>query len=557
MKKGIFFIFTLAQVLFASVPTLPMDNVISAEFAKRVNEKPNILYTMYATQFAEVSLKFYEANDLSSAINNHSAATLLAHLGESASVLEADLLAYFFSNQIFLNEFASVLSPKDKLPQVFKILNDIWKASPEDFKAFPNLAVAISIVFDCPPPTQWPHGQVSESALPRKFQSATDAFKMWVSDRRRGKLMLKTEALTIEELKFMVASVATRSEREWAQRALAVNAASIAKLYPSIKYDYQRLNSKQFSWQGKSYTLENIKNEGGICTDQSYYTSEVAKAKGVPAFIFSGAGADGFHAWVAYMLKSGKWNFSVGRYASGNYVTGTTIDPQTWETASSHSLESLREAFRRSQKFRVNEIHTAFASRYLSNNDIAKAKKAIELAIKSDSRNFTSWQIFLDIAKAQNDEKAIDKVCYDAMKAFSRSPDNDAFFRIKMIERLNERGKKADSRKLSNAFVIKNKNNRPDLSMFFARMELLADIKENDVKKLRSSYKRVFNVFKGNLAMTLDGLVIPVLQTLVAEGKTDKVNEIVEQTRQVIKKSKDESIASNFERVLAAFQNAK
>ena len=557
MKKGIFFIFALAQSLVASVPTLPMDSVVATEFAKKANEKPNTLYTMYATQFAEASLKFYEANDLPSAINNHSAAALLAHLGESASVLEPDLFAFFFSNQNFLNEFTSVLSPKDKLSEVFKILNDIWKASSEDFKAFPNLAVAIAIVFDCPPSAWWPHSQVSESVLPRKFQLATDAFKMWISDRRRGKLMLKTETLSIEELKFMVASVATRSEREWAQRALAVNIASIAKLYPSIKYDYQRLNSKQFDWQGKTYTLEDIKNEGGICTDQSYYTSEVAKAKGVPAFIFSGAGADGFHAWVAYMLKSGKWNFSVGRYASGNYVTGTTIDPQTWEIATSHSLESLREAFRRSQKYRVNEIHTTFASRYFSNGDVVKAKKAIESAIKSDFRNFVSWQILLDIAKAQNDEKAIDKVCYDAMKAFSRSPDNDAFFRITMIERLNERGKKADARKLSNAFVVKNKNNRPDLSMFFARMELLDDIKENDVKKLRSSYKRIFNVFKGNLAMTLNGLVIPVLQALVAEGKTDKVNEIVEQTRQVIKKSKDESVASNFERVLEAFQSAK
>ena len=93
--------------------------------------------------------------------------------------------------------------------------------------------------------------------------------------------------------------------------------------------------------------------------------------------------------------------------------------------------------------------------------------------------------------------------------------------------------------------------------MTFARRGLLWDIEDNDVKKLKTSYKQLFNVFKGDMAMTLNGIVIPVLQKLIEENKTDKVDEIVAQTRALIKTSKDETIASNFERVLASVKSGK
>ncbi len=556
MKKGIFFALSLASTLFAEVPVLPLDVAGASAFAQKLNGTTTEVLQKNSDEFLTNAMRFYESKDLQSACNNSASARFMEFLAKSSAQIDTDLLTYFLSNQTLFNSFSTVISDKDNHTEVVKILNGIWKTSAEDFKAFPNLAIAISIVYDTPPPAHWPHGQVSEKVLPRKFLDASTAFKLFVSDRRRGKFLLKTENLSIEELKFMVASLAQPFEREWAQRS-ATNVAGIAKLYSSIKYDTPRLDSKAFDWQQPRYALADIKTHGGICTDQSYYTAEIAKAKGVPAFIFSGAGASGFHAWVGYMLKRGKWNFSVGRFSSGNFVTGSTIDPQTWEDATNHSLESLSEAFRHNKKYQESEIHASFASHYLNNKDLPKARFAAESAIKSHTRNFEAWLLLLQILEEQNDDKTIDKTCYDAMKAFARSPDNDAIFRNKMIERLKSRGKKNEARKISNAFVIKNKSNRPDLAMNFARMELLDDIAENDIKKLRSSYKRIFNIFKGNMAMTLEGLVIPVLQTLAKEDKTDKINEIVEQTRLIIKKSKDETVEANFERVLSAFGKSK
>ena len=87
--------------------------------------------------------------------------------------------------------------------------------------------------------------------------------------------------------------------------------------------------------------------------------------------------------------------------------------------------------------------------------------------------------------------------------------------------------------------------------MYFARFGLMLEIEDNDAKKLKSSYKKLFNIFKGDLAMTLNGIVIPVLQKLAEDGKTDKMKDVAELTRQIIKTSKDETIASNFEKVLS------
>ena len=505
------------------------------------------------------AIDFYSAKDLPSASATLSVAKFLDYASSSNEKLDTELFAYVLSTTSILDELSAIISPKDDISAVFKILNEIWKNNPEDFKSFSNLAIAIAIVFDTQPPSSYPHAQVSEKLLPRKLQQPLDAFKMWVNDRRKGRLMSKIENLSVEELKFLVATILPQTDRVWAQRSVSTNSNSIPKLYSGVSYDYARLNAKEFTWVDErgEYTLENIKNKGGICTDQSFFTSEVAKAKGLPAFIFSGAGSDGFHAWVGYMIKSGKWNFSVGRYASGKFVTGKTYDPQTWDIATSHSLESLSQSFRRSAKYRTNEIHTAFANIYLANEKYKEAREASENAIKADARNFESWCCLLEANEKLEDASGVQKTCVNAMKAFARSPDNDAHFRVIMIEKLKATGKKADAKKLTNAFVIKNKSNRPDLAMHFARMELLADIEENDVQKLKTSYKRLFGVFKNDLGMTLQGIVIPVLQKLHEEGKTDKINDIVEQTRQIIKKSKDESIQSNFERALSILGNAK
>ena len=502
-----------------------------------------------AAELLQTAKDAYSAKDLPKAGANMAAATFLELVAKSKSKPNAEMLTFVLANQSVLETAAKSIRFDDNLPRVFEILDEIWRSDSGAFKKYTNLALALAIVFDTPPPANWPHSQVSEKILPRKFPPAADAFKMWIEDRQKGRLLSALEKMSVEELRFLVATVATAEDREYAQRSVSANAANLGKIYSTISYDHSRLNSKRFDWETAPYSLREIKKRGGICTDQSYYTAETAKAKGLPAFIFSGAGGDGFHAWVAYMQKSGKWDFSVGRFASGNFVTGTTIDPQTWREATDHSLQSMRENFRRNPKYKTSEIHADFAGIFFAEEDFKAARAAAAQSVKSDGRNFQAWQLLYLIA--EKTEGSPEKVCAEAMKAFARYPDSDAYFRRLLIKRLAAAGKKAEMKKTANAFVLKNKTARPDLAMEFARVGLLSDIEDNDVKKLKSSYKKLFGLFKGSMAMTLDGIVIPVLETLLREGKTDKANEVVELTRQMIKASKDETIESNFERVFA------
>lgn len=538
-----------APALFADIPLLPLNEDAAAAFVK---SSPDI--AKCAEEFSEKALKCYEAKDLPNARANFLAGKFFEYMQKSAQAPAPDLFAYIMGNQQLLETLGATISERDDINEAFKILNAIWKDDKENFKKFQNLAVAIAVVFDTPPPETWPHPQVSKKTLPRKFMEPAEAFKMWVADRSKGRLLSKIENLSVEELKFLVASVAPQSDRQWAQRSISANAAGIAKIYDTINYDHARVNAKQFDWQEQDYALETIKKTGGICTDQSYFTSEVAKAKGLPAFIFSGAGSDGFHAWVGYMVKNGKWDFSVGRFSSGKFVTGTTVDPQTWEAATNHSLEAMANGLYKNPKFKLSQTYAIFARTYFFKGEYDKAKLAAEAGIKADNRNFENWSHLLETCRATENEKGVEKVCADAMKTFARSPDIDAFFREIAIDKLDAAGKKDEARKLSNAFVIKNKANRPDLSMQFARMELMKDIEENDVKKLKTSYKRLFTIFKNDLGMTLDGIVAPVLKKLQEQQKTDKIKEIAEQTRLLIKGSKDATIKSNFENLLSSFE---
>lgn len=544
-------VFGIAVSLFvfaaaSSAQFAPFDEKSAAEVAVNQSSAKET-----ALKLLEKSRQLYAAKDVQGAQANYSAAKLMLYLSEACTEIDKALLAYILSDAQFCETLSETLSTDDDLPKVFEILDKLWKDSPENFKKFRNLATAIAVVFDTPPPASWPHHQVSEKVLPRKFPDALETFKTWQEDRSKGRLLFPCEKLSVEEAKFLVASVAPQKDKIWARRAVNANIMGIAKIYSSVPYDHGRLNSQKFDWTGDDYSLETIKTKGGICTDQSYFTSEVAKAKGVPAFILSGAGSDGFHAWVAYMVKSGKWNFSVGRYEGGNFVTGRTIDPQTWKTSTNHELQRMSEGFRRNPKYRLSEIHSRFAGMFASDGDSAAAKKAAAEAVKTDPRNFDGWLLLLETTAKSDGDAGTNAVCANAIKAFAKYPDNDAYFRNILVENSLKTGKSADAKKLTNAFITKYKTSRPDLCMEFARRELLIDIETDDVKKLKTSYKRLFSIFKNNAAMTLNGIVIPVLNKLIAEGKTDKVKDVVEQTKLFVKANKDKTLSSNFDSVFA------
>lgn len=413
-------------------------------------------------------------------------------------------------------------------------------------------------MFDTPPPKIWPHAQVSEKYLPRKFPAPAEAFAGWKAARDRGRLLFQFERMSLDELKYLVASLATSEDRQWAQKSISINASNIGKLYSSVAYNYSRITAKQYDWNGSDYRLKTIRETGGICTDQAYFAAEAAKARGVPAFIFAGAGADGFHAWTAAMKKPGSWEFGIGRYEGARYVTGTTIDPQTWEIASDHDLESLREGFRNGAKYRENELHTIFAEKFLKSGDYSSAEKSARKALSLDKRNAKTWRILIDALQKSGDEKKVLSALDEAVKAFFKYPDIDAEFRRELISKLKAASKEDEARKLSTSIILKTKSSRPDIAMSFARAELEGDIASGEAEKLATSYKRLLGVFKSDAAMSATGITIPIINALLKKGKIDETDEIMKITRQTLKTSRDSTLTQlldNIDRQLSVIKS--
>lgn len=538
--------------LRAAAQDAPFDAKTATEF---ISQNPD--FKKCAAGFARRADSLYADSKFPEASAALFASEFFGFFGEFAPGVPAELSEFMLADPGLLSDFFSALSPRDDRPKVAKAIVDIWNSDAEGFKKFPRLALAIAVVFDTPPPKSWPHAQVSEKCLPRKFPEPADAFAEWKAARDRGRLLFRFETMSLDELKYLVASAASPEDREWAQKSISINASNIARLYASVPYDRGRLAAKRFDWEGADYRLKTIRETGGICTDQAYFAAEAAKARGVPAFIFTGAGSDGFHAWTAAMKKPGNWEFGIGRYEGARFVTGRTIDPQTWETASDHDLESLREGFRNGGKYRENELHTIFAERFFKAGDYAGAEKSARMAISADKRNAKSWRLLVDSARRRGDAKSARAALDAAVKAFFKYPDIDAEFRRELIADLKASSEDAAARKLSTSIIIKTKSERPDIAMSFARAELEEDIAAGEAEKLATSYKRLLGIFKGDAAMAATGITIPILNALLKKGKIEETDAIMKVTRQTLKTSKDSTLVQLLDDIERQLANIK
>ena len=133
------------------------------------------------------------------------------------AVVSSELQAWLLGNAVFSADFFELLSPVDFIPHVLQIMDTLYRADPARFKTYANLALAIAVVFDVPPPPDWPHGQVSATALPRKFPAPTEAFAWWIKRDQLGHGYHKLARLRPGELKFVIDAAAPFSELEWAE----------------------------------------------------------------------------------------------------------------------------------------------------------------------------------------------------------------------------------------------------------------------------------------------------------------------------------------------------
>ena len=428
------------------------------------------------------------------AVALHRLARLVDFMGRFP--LPEDLRAWLMANREPAEEFVSVLSPSDDPAAVAKLLGELWKSDTAGFKASPRLAMAIALVYDAPPPSNFPHGQVSIADLPRKLNDPVKVFAFFRQSAEANRLAQSPDKLGIDELALVVGFVTPLSEMREIQK-LRINRGDMAKLYFSINYDKGRFARREYAWKGGAYSLESIRAKGGICVDQAYYTSATAQAFGVPAFILSGVGADGYHAFVGYLERPGKWKTDVGRYPEQKFATGEGINPLTWGPFSDHDLTFLQDRSQTSIGYATSELATGKALLALEKKDVASAARLLAQARSSEPLNPAVWVGLAQLAELRGDSpEQLVRLYSDAAKAMGKFRDIEVEWRYKLAALHDKMGKADAAFEERDAIVKRNVRTRPDLAVVLASQMMDSVMKAGDEKKSMSVFNRLMGRFE-------------------------------------------------------------
>lgn len=431
------------------------------------------------------------------------------------AVLEESLKRWWWEAPFVARAFFRLLRPTDAHEEVYGCLQRLFQAEPEAFRAHPQLAMAMALVYDqSPPQRHWPHRQVSRDSLDRRLPELVEAFRFWVETDREKKGVHRLDALLMEELTYVVDVSASIDELRWARDHVEVTAEDLNRQYWEVPYDYDRYETLETTWRDGPYQLSAIREKGGICVDQAYYLTQVAKAHLVPSIAVIGVMEDGLHAWVGYLEAPGKWNFEAGRRPDSAYVTGRTFDPQTWERPMDHELAFLKERLAEEPRYRRAQLHFDFALLAQREGNLLGAKDRAARAVREHPRHLPSWEWLLQVGESE-DVAMIEKLARQAAIAFNDYPDLEARFLRKTASLVEARGESAEGQQLRQRIVSRNRKDRPDLALTEAATAWRRAMREESLDALVNRYRRDVSTFRKAGLITGHRIVRPFVNHLM------------------------------------------
>ena len=454
-------------------------------------------------------------------------------------LLTAESVGWLLVNREFSATFFDLVTPLDCLPQVIANLQTLREADERGFGAYTQLALAIALVYDAPPPPYWPHWQVSAEALPRRLPSPQSAFKFLVDADKAGATLHKLGTLSAAELRFAVDFSAPFPELAWAQRSVKFALPDLVKSYEAVRYRTDRIEAKDYMWPGVRYALPEIYKEGGICVDQAYFATQSGKARGVPTLLFSGAGRDGRHAWFGYLGSAQKWVLDAGRYAEQRYVTGVACDPQTWAQLSDHELSFLSEGFRRLPPYRQSRQHQVFADMYLRLGQKSAAAAAARKAVNYERRNVDAWELLI-AASAEAPARARETLLREAAQAMQRYPDLNARFIRELASSLRGRGEVSAAEFEERSLVRRGQSGgRSDMGVDQA-VAMMEAAKPADQMRV---YKQVLQQYARDAGIDFyDRVTRPLFTQMIKGNRRGEALQLIAQTRAVLKPERDSQL---------------
>jgi hypothetical protein len=235
--------------------------------------------------------------------------------------------------------------------------------------------------------------------------------------------LLSLNTLPLPALPYVVDTPLPISDLAWVHKRIDCGMSDIAKLYHAIDYRMERVKAERFVWPHQTYSLQQIVQKGGICVDQAYFATIVARAHGVPAMLFSGFGRRGPHAWMAFMTPSGKWNTGVGRFKEDRFAIGHTRHPQTNERISDHQIQLHFKHYNSPTLYRDSKGLIRLADLLVSAKQYQLAESILKHALTKTRQLTSIWEKLIDLYLRTGDQGKALQCLQQQFHTFDSYPD--------------------------------------------------------------------------------------------------------------------------------------
>jgi hypothetical protein len=354
-------------------------------------------------------------------------------------------IAWLLEHPRVLDTLMLAVSEQDAPDRVLAVLSSLRSAGGKQLDEFPDLVAALCVVWDAPLKLADNENVRAETEQPAWL------FRYYTSSRK--KLRFDPQTLPWELAVYVVDNVVSQEEVAWAVQRYAGRGA-IGSCYFDVPYDYSVLaHGTHKLIDGTAYTLMNLARVGGICGDQAYFASNVARSLGVPACAAVGLGGamEGTaHAWVGFLENKGgraTWNFSEGRYPELQYWRGAVQDPRTRDGITDSDVALLAELLNSAAQDR------ALSSALCKACDLVEPARRADLLVRAidlSPGNRTAWATLAELGAHRKLTDAQMTQATQVVAKFAAKPYPD--FAFAMIKTLSSgRGTEQQMRALRDA----------------------------------------------------------------------------------------------------------
>lgn len=499
----------------ATLPALPPDPLITAAIDAASGADAAAFTAKTETQLRELlsSVDEKALPRLAQVTALREYGRLLSHL-DRKKLAESDIrtLTWLPTQPNLFTTFLLAIGPADNVQNAIQILTALRVDMAETLEQFPDLTTAVCLVWDTPL-KKYEESRAKASDVDR----ARVLMNFYVSNH--AQLQFDPQRLPWQLATYLVDNVVSDEEIDWAQQRYSQRSA-IGAVYFDVPYDYETFfgtnTARPDQTATRAYTLPNLVISGGICSDQAYFATMVARSVGVPAVQAAGRGGTGeaAHAWVGYLNQQANdvhWDWEQGRYPEYQFFKGRVLDPQSREPLTEADVSLLAELYSTPVVKRIGSIAI---QRSIDLVEESQQPKALMQAINLSPGNRQAWVGLADLASRLKLTDQQHQQLREAVVKYAAREYPDFAFAV-LTKAISGRGTKQQITLLNELRPIFDAN-RPDLQadLMAARGNLL--MKDQQSNQALAEYGEAISQYGnfGPIAMELlphiDALLRPM-----------------------------------------------